>query len=166
MEGPDSSRSSSPCSAVGEKETPAHRRIGFNTASGTVWFEFSAVKLKEYFYELHKSTMIGCLMDDISFSTVLNMSSMSCDNLENRGAFGSNLCAILDNKVKEESRLRMLRIVCGNLVHRPEFDELRQEVERMIEADLVAANIKWKPEHKLQTKVGLNISDTFTVFPP
>jgi hypothetical protein len=161
MNGTMSSQNISHSLEIDAQETPSHKRVRFHTQSGPVYFEFSAMKLKEYFYEISIYQMDKCLLGDISFSTVLDMSSMSVDGLGDQQAFGSDLSAILDCKAKEEERFRMLKVVFSFLVKRAEHDELRQQVEKLVEADLNAANITWEPDHALLDKVckdGLTLS--------
>lgn len=113
------------------REAPPYRMLRINPASGAVLFEFSPVKLKEYVYEMYTHmTPTSCLLNDISFSNVPAMASMTLDDLGERTTFGTGLCAILNHKGKEEERLRMLREIWRELVNRPEHAALCQEVEK------------------------------------
>jgi hypothetical protein len=141
--------------AIRPQEIPVHKKIGFHTAFGTEWFEFSPMKMKEYFYELGAAVANQHFHDDISFSTVLDMSSLNIDDLEDHPVYGSNLCAILDCKVKDDARVDMLKRVCGITLNYPEYEVLRHQINELVEADLVAANVKWNPEDDVFRKVRL-----------
>jgi hypothetical protein len=154
----ESSQHSTQTLVIRQHETPAHKRLGFHTTFGTEWFEFSSTKIKEYYYELAATIANQRYLNDISFSTVLDMSSLNIDELENQLVFGSNLCTVLDCKVKDEVRVEMLRRVCGAALKFPEYEVLRHQVNELMEADLVAANVTWIPEDSIYLKVCLDMT--------
>jgi hypothetical protein len=149
----EASQQSTKTLAIRTQETPVHRRLGFHTAFGTEWFEFSPARMKEYFYETTTAISNQSFLNDISFSTVLEMSIFNINEAEDQPAFGSNLPAILDCKAKEESRLYILRQVCGAMFNKPEHELLRHQVTELMEADLTVANITWTQRDTLYTKV-------------
>jgi hypothetical protein len=81
------------------------------------------------------------------------MSSVNINNIEDQLVFGSDLPAILDCKAKDETRLGMLRTVCLPVLKDAEHELLRHQVITLVEADLTAANITWRPEENLYLKV-------------
>lgn len=149
--------------AIRSQETLDHKRLGFHTALGTEWFEYSPEKVKDYFYEMGAIMARHRCLDDIAFSSVLGMSSLNINNLEDQPVFGSNFCEVLETKVKDDARAAMLSRVCGSVLKLPEFKLLRDQVNRLVEADLVAADVSYDPKMNILLKVRLNtISPTFS----
>ncbi len=142
---------------IHSQEIPVYKRLGFHTALGTEWFEFSPEKMKGYFYELGTIMARYRFLEGISFSSVLDMSSLNIEGLDDQPVFGSNLSAILDDKVKDDARADMLKLVCGRVLNQEEFKLLRHQVNELVEADLVAANVKWIPESNIYLKVRLDM---------
>jgi hypothetical protein len=149
----ESSQHSTQTLAIRTPEFPNHKKLGFHTAFGTEWFEFSPTRMKEYFYETATAISNQTYVNDISFSTILDMSSLNINEIEDQPVFGSNLPAILDCKAKDEARLDMLRQVCGLVFNKAENEVLRLQVIELVEADLTAANITWSQKDNLYTKV-------------
>jgi len=137
--------------SIRTQETPVYKRRGFHTAFGTEWFEFSPLKMKEYFYELATSVNNQSYLCDISFSTVLDMSSLNIDELEDHQVFGSNICAILDSKAKGEARIDMLRRVCGPVLKHPEHEILSSPGHKIggggLEGSEYHMESGWKPTY-------------------
>jgi hypothetical protein len=161
----ESSQNSSLTLAIRAQKTPIHKRLGFHTAFGTEWFEFSPMKMKEYFYEVATNINNQSYLNDISFSTVLDMSSLNINEIEDHVVFGSDLPAILDCKAKDEARLDMLRTVCLPVLKDAKYELLRHQVITLVEADLSAANITWRPEENLYLKVRLYRVTSLHTFP-
>jgi hypothetical protein len=152
------SHSSQDCAltlATRSQKVPGHKNLGFHTAFGTEWFEFSPEKMKDYFYELGAIMVRHRYADDISFSSALEMSSLNIDEFEDQPLFGSSLCAMLDCKVKDDARADLLRRVCGYVLNLPEYELLRYQVNELVGADLVAARVTYNPEANIYLKVRL-----------
>jgi hypothetical protein len=141
--------------AIRSQEAPGHKNLGFHTAFGTEWFEFSPEKMKDYFYELGAIMARHHYVDDISFSSALEMSSLNIDEFEYQPLFGSSLCAMLDCKVKDDARADLLRRVCGYALNLPEYELLRYQINELVEADLVAAGVTYNPEANIYLKARL-----------
>ena len=120
--------------------------------------------MKEYLHEIATSVNNQSYLNDISFSTVLDMSSLNINEIENQSVFGSTLPTILDCKAKDEARLDMLRTVCLAVLRDPEHEVLRHQVIKLVEGDLTAANITWRPEENLYLKVGLYLVTSLLPF--
>lgn len=142
--------------AIRSQETSGYKRVRFHTAFGIEWFEFSPEKIKGYFYELGAIIARYRSFDDISFSSVLEMSSLNIDELEDQPVFGASLSVMLDCRVKDDARADMLREVCGYALKLPEYELLRHQVNELVEADLVAAEVTYNPDDNIYLKVSLD----------
>jgi hypothetical protein len=142
--------------AVRPQQNLNTKKLGFRTASGTEWFEFSPEKMKDYFYELGAIMARRRCLDDISFPSVLEMSSLNIDDLQDSPVFGSGLSTILDCKVKDDTRADMLSRVCGYTLKMPDCELLRYQINELVEADIVAAEVAHNSDDDIYLKVRLD----------
>jgi hypothetical protein len=136
------------------QDLPVYKRLGFHIGFGTQWFEASPAQIKEYFYEIAIAINTQSYLDDISFSTVFDMSTLGFSEGEHQPPiFETNLYTMTNSKANEEARLDMLKAICLTVIDKPEHEGLRDRVIELLEADLRTANITWRPDDSLHTKV-------------
>jgi len=105
--------------------------------------------MKEYFYEIATNINNQSYLNNISFSTLLDMSLVNINNIEDKLVLGS------DCKAEDEAHLDILRTVCLLVLRTQNMSCFVTRSLHWWRRILAAANITWRPEENLYLKVRL-----------